>query len=151
MSVIKLFTFASMRFKKGTSLFLAMLLLVSNLGLAFNVHYCEGKIAAVSSVYNVEEVCEKPIVVAEKECCAKPEVSHKSCCDDKVVDLQDDADQIVVKTFSFAVAAPFIIQEFKPTVFTFIPVVKHSEPAAYYCESHAPPLYKQYRQLIFYA
>jgi hypothetical protein len=37
-----------MNFKKQISIFLAILLLVSNVGLAFNVHYCGGEIASVS-------------------------------------------------------------------------------------------------------
>lgn len=132
-------------------MFLALLLLVSNLGLAFNVHFCEGKIAAVSTVYNVEEVCEMPQPEVDKACCKEAAVSHKSCCDDKVVDLQDDADQIVVKTFSLSIAAPFIATPYNPVMVAFKSAIQTDVPAAYYCESHAPPLFKLYRQLIFYA
>lgn len=140
-----------MRFKKATSFFLAFLLLVSNLGLAFNVHFCEGKIAAVTTVFNVEEVCEMPQPQVEKNCCKEAAVSHKKCCDDKVVDLQDDADQIAVKTFSLSISAPFIAVVDNPVAFVLKPVIKSDAPADYYCESHAPPLFKLYRQLIFYA
>ena len=70
-----------MIFKKHISLLIALLVLVSNSGLAFNVHYCEGKIASISSVFSDEEVCgtsdseltkQKPILV-EKISCAKIE------------------------------------------------------------------------------
>lgn len=140
-----------MRFKKATSLFLAILLLVSNLGLAFNVHFCEGRIVAVTTVFNVEEVCEMPQPQIEKSCCKEAALSHKKCCDDKVVDLQDAADQIVVKTFSLSIAAPFIAVVYNPVSFVLTPVIKSDAPADYYCESNAPPLFQLYSQLIFYA
>ena len=50
-----------MQFKKHISLLIAFFLLVSNSGLAFNVHYCGDKIAAVSSVFSTEEVCVVPV------------------------------------------------------------------------------------------
>jgi len=46
-----------MNFKKHINILLAMLILVSNVGLAFNVHYCEGKISGISFNYKVEEPC----------------------------------------------------------------------------------------------
>jgi len=63
-----------MYFKKQICLFLAFFLLVSNSGLAFNVHFCKGKIASVSSVFSKEEVC-KMLIVKEKACCAKLKVT----------------------------------------------------------------------------
>jgi predicted transcriptional regulator len=47
-----------MQIKKHIALLLAFFLLISNSGLAFNVHYCGEKIAAISSVFSDEEVCE---------------------------------------------------------------------------------------------
>ena len=52
-----------MIFKKQLSILIAFLVLVSNSGLAFNVHFCEGKIASITSVFSKEEVCDMPIVV----------------------------------------------------------------------------------------
>ena len=48
-----------MNLKKCTGLFLALLLLVSNIGFAFDVHYCGGKIASVSLKTTAEPVVEK--------------------------------------------------------------------------------------------
>ncbi len=143
-----------MNFKKCTSLFLAILLLVSNIGLAFNVHYCYGKIAAVSSVFNTEEVCSS--MEEEKEtklCCAKKIAeNHKKCCQDKVVNLQDKPDDGVIKTFSFHFEMPFAIQTWKAVFFNEVAIQqKKNTTISYYCEAHSPPLFKLYSQYIFYA
>lgn len=138
-----------MVFKKHISILIAILVLVSNSGLAFNVHYCEGKIASISSVFSESEVCQKPVVI-EKTCCAKPETTHKQCCSDKKVDLKNKTEKIIIKTISL---------DFEPAYF---PAYKHTailsstvecnadENAAFYCEANAPPLYKLYCQLTFY-
>ncbi|HEX8562461.1 MAG TPA: hypothetical protein VF676_05720 [Flavobacterium sp.] len=137
--------------KKCTSLFLAMLLLVSNIGLAFNVHYCEGEIASVSSIYSNEEVCEMPVAPAEKACCAEAAKDHKSCCKDKTVDLQDKSDDIIVKTFSIVLDAFVPVPSWKPVRYrTDAPSLKE-QITSYYCDAHAPPLFKLYSQYILYA
>lgn len=76
-----------MIFKKQISIFIAFFVLVSNSGLAFNVHFCEGKIASVTSVFSDTEVCKIP-VKEEKICCAKAEPTHEKCCSDKEVNLK---------------------------------------------------------------
>ena len=63
-----------MNLKKCTGIFLAFLLLVSNIGFAFDVHYCGGKIASVSLSTTVSP---------EKKCCGDKE-KKSSCCKDKV-------------------------------------------------------------------
>lgn len=55
-----------MNLKKCTGLFLAFLLLVSNIGFAFDVHYCGGEIASVSLNTSVT-------ASTEKKCCGASE------------------------------------------------------------------------------
>jgi hypothetical protein len=139
-----------MQFKKHLVLFLAFLLLVSNSGLAFNVHYCGDKIAAISSVFFKEEVCEVKVEDA-KACCAKVETNHKKCCSDKEVNLDDDTEKIIIKSFSFDNDTPFVFNPWQPIgFFTTIEDIREQH-IAYYCEAHAPPLYQLYSQYIFYA
>jgi len=54
-----------MSLKKCTGLFLAFLLLVSNIGFAFDVHYCGGKIASIS-LNTTEKATEKNAVALSK-------------------------------------------------------------------------------------
>jgi len=141
-----------MNFKKHINILLAMLILVSNVGLAFNVHYCEGKISGISFNYKVEEPCveEKPTKVSS--CCAV-ENTHDSCCsNDKVEIKKTTSENILVKNFQLDLASFIPVQEFG--LFQAIllkEIVVTDEHPSFYCESNAPPLYKLYSQYIFYA
>ena len=72
-----------MNFRKHICILLAVLLLVSNVGFAFNVHYCGDEIASVSlkSVFSSNNT--------EENCCGiVEEQSH--CCKDKVFHFNFD-------------------------------------------------------------
>jgi hypothetical protein len=138
------------KFKKHISLLLAFFLLVSNSGLAFNVHFCEGKIAAISSVFSKEEICKMPVKV-EKTCCVKPEQTHKKCCSDKEVNLKNKAEKVIIKTIAFDIDSVFYITNWKPIIFSEIPAIPYSQNIAYCCDANAPPLYLLYSQYTFYA
>lgn len=133
-----------MNIKKCTSLFLAFLLLVSNVGLAFNVHYCGQEIASVSLRTNVSHP-------TEKGCCEKIVAKKDSCCKDKVVNFQKKSDNATIKAFSFDSQSSFLIQEWQTIVFSSNKNFKATSIAAYFCEANAPPLFKLYSQYIFYA
>jgi len=139
-----------MIFKKHIILLIAILVLVSNSGLAFNLHYCEGRIASISSIFSEEEACETPVLV-EKICCTKTETTHKECCSDKKVELKNKTEKIIIKSISL---------DFQPdycTAIKHIPISVFNVGkctdnfTAFYKEANAPPLYKLYCQLTFYA
>ena len=132
-----------MNLKKCTGLFLAFLLLVSNIGFAFDVHYCGGKIASVSLNTTAS-------VSPEKKCCGASE-KKSSCCKDKVVHFEKKSDDATIKIFFFQIAFPAVIQEFKPIAFLSIPIFKSNQIISYYSDANAPPLYQLYQQYIFYA
>ena len=131
-----------MKFHKQICLFLAFFVLVSNVGFALNVHYCDDQIASVS--FNTVSPS-----TLEEDCCGVVEkISH--CCKDRIVVLQKKSDQAVVKSFSFE-WQELIFPEPIFSVFSIaaIPSQKN-KVAAYYCDSNAPPLFKLYSQYIFY-
>ena len=132
-----------MSLKKCTGLFLAFLLLVSNVGFAFDVHYCGGKIASVSLNTTKE-------VAAEKKCCGSVEKKN-SCCKDKVVHFEKKTDNATLKIFFFQIAFPAIIQEVKAIAFLAIPNFRNNQIISYYSDANAPPLFKLYNQYIFYS
>ncbi|HQW69353.1 MAG TPA: hypothetical protein PLH25_06775 [Flavobacterium sp.] len=139
-----------MIFKKQLSILIAFFVLVSNSGLAFNVHFCEGKIASVTSVFSEEEVCVKPVEV-EKSCCAKAEPTHEKCCSDKEVNLKNKVEKIIIKTIAFDMNTAFYFTEYKTPQFGFYQSQIPAPIVAYYCDANAPPFYKLYCQLTFYA
>lgn len=134
-----------MKFKKHISIFLAVLLLVSNVGFAFNVHYCGGEISSVSLNSTL------PSLQTEKGCCEKKVASKKdSCCKDKKIVFQKKTDTGIVKSFSFQFDYVFLAPEFQPVVFEEVPNFKNNLSFSYYCDANAPPLFKLYSQYLLY-
>lgn len=141
-----------MIFKKHINILLAILILVSNVGLAFNVHYCEGKISGISFNYKIEEPCIEEKVASITSCCAV-ENTHDSCCsNDKVEIKKTTSENILVKNFQLDLATFIPVQEYRFLNFTAAKeVILVKENPSFYCETNAPPLYKLYSQYIFYA
>jgi hypothetical protein len=139
-----------MRIRKGTSLFLAILLLISNFGLAFNVHYCGDKIASLSSVFSTIQIEKNDEPITNKCCCARE--NKNSCCKDKVVDLNKEMKEVVIKTFSFQTDAAIVLS--KSDIISFAKeekITSNLHVTEYYCISNTPPLFKLYQQYVFYA
>ncbi len=133
-----------MIFKKHISLFLVFFLLVSNIGLAFDVHYCGGEVASVTLKTGFESED------FEINCCgAKGEKA--ACCKDKVVHFQKKSDNLLLKVFSFTVDVPFLFEQWDPVIFAAVVNIKSKLLSSYYYQTHAPPLFKLYNQYIFYA
>ena len=131
-----------MQFKKHIALFLAFFVLVSNVGFALNVHYCGNQIASVSlntaTPSNVEEDC----------CSVVGKVSH--CCKDRIVVIQKKSDQAIVKSFSLQLGEVVLPKQWQSITQTKELFSQNTNVPAYYCDSHAPPLFKLYSQYIFY-
>lgn len=133
-----------MIFRKHISILLTLFLLVSNLGLAFNVHYCDDKIASIT--INTTPVSQKKV----DECCGIVEKDSK-CCNDKIIKAEIKSDQIIVKSLSFDTDFIQAIYGWKPLVFNSKINFKQRDNHTYYCDAHAPPLYLLYSQYTFYA
>jgi hypothetical protein len=138
--------------KKYISFLLAIFLLVSNVGLAIDVHYCGGKVASVKPIYfkNYDS-----LLAVEKNCCA-PETSSviekkESCCKDKVIQFEKKHENVIVKSITFQSDFIFLIEKWNPVVFTEFSNFEDSCIISYYCDANAPPLFKLYHQYIFYA
>lgn len=135
-----------MQFRKSTSILLAIFILFSNLGLAFNVHYCKDKIAGVSLSTIIIEPCQEDV----KSCCAL-QSSHDSCCSNKVIKAEEKKDVFLSGYskidfhkvyFIYNAVLPFIHENV---------VVSKKGVISFYCNSNAPPFYKLYCQLVLYA
>lgn len=135
-----------MNFRKHISILLASLVLLANLGLSFAVHYCKDEIASVSFQYQEDEPCIEDV----KSCCAK-EDSHDSCCSNKLIKVEKKTDYILVNNFQLDLEPTVFNADWKPNLVAFETVIATSNEVAFYCDSHAPPLYKLYCQLVFYA
>lgn len=134
-----------MNAKKSISLFLALFLLVSNMGFAFNVHYCGNSIASVS--LNTAFASLK----TEKGCCEKVVSKKDSCCKDKVFHFQKKSENATVKVFFFEFSSVFIVPQFYPFVTIGTSSFQKNQLTSYCCDANAPPLFQLYSQYIFYA
>lgn len=130
-----------MKFKKHICILLTFFLLVSNLGLAFNVHYCGNIIASVTI---------STAVKSEANCCGAVEKESK-CCKDKIIKADPKSDQLLMKIGSFEPNSLPAYSNWAPALFTEVPHYKTRENATYYCEANAPPLYLLYSQYTLYA
>lgn len=138
---------------------LAFFLMFSNLGLALNVHFCGEQKIASTLIYAsaLEELCDhsdhKHInngeCETEKTCCGSSD-SHSDCCKDEVI-TQDTPDVVVFKVFSLHLDA-FVLPNYDYS-FEQIEYPENCKPnfVAYSHQSNAPPLYKLYCCLIYYA
>lgn len=138
-----------MNFKKCTSFLMAIYLLVSTSGLAFNVHYCGGEVASVSSIFKADEPCETDAEQDEESCCAKPSEDHSGCCSNEVI--QADFDDVIIKQINFNFDYVSVLPVFTTPIFYSKEVVETRQVLDYYCDSNAPPLYQLFSQFVFYA
>jgi hypothetical protein len=131
-----------MKFHKHISLFLALFVLVSNIGFALNVHYCDNRIASVS--FNTTS----PNTLEEDCCGIVEQKSH--CCSDKVVHFQKKSEQATIKSIPFEFHKLSLMEEWKPIA--LIPFSSNSTPriSEYSFHSNAPLLFKLYSHYIFY-
>ena len=141
-----------MKFNKHISILLTFLIFASNMGFALNVHYCHGEVSSVSFAYKIEEPCNTHHEQEAKSCCASAGKSHKKCCKNDLVKLQDDSqDNIIVKSLQLDLSAFYAVEEWKPALVPAEVPLFLTETPSFYCEANAPPLFKLYCQYIFYA
>lgn len=78
--------------------------------------------------------------------------ANKKCCKSHVVKLQDKTDQVLVKQLALDLGAFYPVADWNPSLLSYgqEPLVIKENPS-FYCNSHAPPLFKLYCQYIFYA
>ena len=141
-----------MKINKHISFVLALLILVSNVGLAFNVHYCGGELAEISLDYKKSEPCEVKKIEKQDTCCGSTD-EHDSCCSNSKVDLKKSfSDEVIVKSFQLDLGVFTFVEGWKvpEVLFSLEETILKSDAPSFYCDSNAPPLYKLHCQYLFY-
>lgn len=133
-----------MIFKKQIALFLVFLLLVSNMGMAFKVHFCGNKVASVTL-----SIHEKTLDQAVS-CCGVKAIKSK-CCKDKLVQFQKKSDHFTSKIVAFAPCGFHFQSEFPSKKFNLVDCFSVKPMVSYYFDTNAPPFFKLYHQYLFYA
>jgi hypothetical protein len=133
-----------MNFRKPICITLALLLLVSNIGLAFNVHYCGDEISSISfkTALSSSEI--------EKNCCG--EIEKKSqCCATKWIQYQQKSETSLAQSFFQKAHFQWSNNVGKTNAIIAISNCKLNSTPTYFCDANAPPFFKLYSQYIFYA
>lgn len=129
--------------KKHISILLTFFLLVSNLGLAFNIHYCDDKIESISLKIST---CSQGEV---DECCGIVE-KDSQCCKDKIIKSEIKSDQIIAKTVTFD--TNFTLADYyskaEVTVLNYNSKIGGNDTYLY--DANARPMYLMYSQYTFY-
>ena len=118
--------------------------LVSNIGLAINVHYCGNTIVSVA----LDKASGS--TEAEKVCCGIIEKKFK-CCNDKIIKVEVKSDQIPAKSVIFDTEFISVYNDWKPMVFNFNLNFKQPHNTTYCCDTNKKPLYLLYSQYTFYS
>lgn len=147
--------------KSLTALLFAFVLMFSNVGLALNVHFCGDEQIASKVIYakviedscthadahkhtQLEEICQVAQI-----CCGDTD-NHSDCCKDHTI-TQDNPDILITKSFSNGYDA-FVLAENDYSVVFFTTSEDFRQDHFEYCfQSNAPPLYKLFCSLIYYA
>lgn len=139
-----------MNLKKHLSIFLALFILLVNSSASLVLHYCNDQIAYVSLVYQNNKLIDS---ASENSCCASDSIESEEdgCCSNEEISTDKKIDYSILKDFQFDFFAVHFLNEtpdfFGKTAFFY----SNKKNVDYYCNSNAPPFYKLYSQLIFYA
>ena len=129
--------------KKQIIVLLSFLVLFTNTGMAFTIHYCGNEFASVSINNNsLHEI--------EKDCCGNVKPSS-NCCHNKIIKSHDNVDQIVTKTVAYQFDLYLFVEKQNNTIFYTAKNFKKSSTKFNNFSLHSPPLYQLYSQYCFYA
>jgi hypothetical protein len=132
-----------MFFKKQIIVLLSFLVLFTNTGMAFTIHYCDDQIASVSlNTVSFHEI--------EKDCCGEVERMSK-CCHNKIIKSHDGIDQIVAKVDSIQFVGLIFIKFQENYNLYVVKKFNSSNLICYTNNANSPPLYKLYSQYCFYS
>ncbi|MEO0038162.1 MAG: hypothetical protein RIQ59_1373 [Bacteroidota bacterium] len=133
-----------MNFRKYINVLIALFLLASNMGLSFNVHYCEDEIASIT-LNTASNSCQ-----IEEDCCGEVERQSK-CCKNKIIKSTEKSAQVQVKTISLDAEYDLVFNEWRPGNYHDHFNFQSKETTTYYCDANAPPRYLLYSQYTFYS
>lgn len=128
-------------------------LMFSNIGLAVNIHYCKEVIADISFDFLSESKLHSLSEQASDICCGiKKSSQDEPCCKDELVKQKTDEKQITTNSVQFQINS-FLVPEIHQIVIpeAFELQIPKNTFVQFYCESNAPPFYKLYQKLIYYA
>ena len=149
-----------MKMQKYIRVFLSLILIISNLSVAFSMHFCGGQIEQIKINHLDNKVCKMQMPTS---CCAdKEEANHCEIPSDKEKEKTDDCCTDLAYTEDIQQQQIVKILKVYPIVFEQYPLVlssnfpdlklqiKSKNVLDFYVESNAPPIYILHHQLVVY-
>lgn len=117
--------------KKVTAIFLLLLFLITNSGVAVNVHWCGGKLSSIDFFANGEHKCKCGKKAMKPNCC-KDKTSHLKA-NDELSKANHFAYKISIPTFLFTLIkqseiAPLAHLQYEASTFYYLPPFKPKVP-----------------------
>lgn len=139
-----------MNLKKHISIYLVLAILFLNSSASLVLHFCHDQIAYVSLVYQENKLVD---TASADSCCASDSIEEEEegCCSNEEIKVAKKIDFSVLKGFQFDIFGVHFINETPEFFGKATCFYSNQKTIAYYCNSNAPPFYKLYSQLIFYA
>ena len=139
-----------MNLKKHISIFLALFILLVNSSASLVLHFCNDQIAYVTLVYQSNKLIDSS---SSDSCCASDsiETEEEGCCSNEEISTEKKIDYSVLKDFQFNFSAVHFLNETPEFFGKTASFYSNKKNVYYYCNTNAPPFYKLYSQLIFYA
>jgi hypothetical protein len=138
-----------MNFKKQISVYLALFILLVNSSASLVLHYCNDQIAYVSLVYQNNKLIGS---ASEDSCCVSDSIEEEEgCCSNEEINTENKIDYSILKDFQVDFFAVHFLNETPEFFGKTACFYSNKKNVAYSCNSNAPPFYKLYSKLIFYA
>ncbi|MBQ0148335.1 MAG: hypothetical protein KBS93_07825 [Flavobacteriaceae bacterium] len=147
-----------MKMQKYIRILLSLVLIISNLSVAFSMHFCQGQVEKVQLNHLDNKVCKMQQLAS---CCeTKQTANHcktskennldEDCCKDLAY-AEDFQDQIAIKVFKISPIDFFVAPTILKVVFPLdLNKTGCITPLDFYIESNAPPIYILHKQLVLY-
>ena len=146
-----------MKMQRYIRIILSFILILSNLSVAFSMHFCDGRVEDIKLSKLENQVCKMEMKASccadaksKKHCADHEDESKDDCCYDQAYaeELQDQHTTEILKISPIIFQDFELIQLFQFCVIT--PILAQKQFLDFYVESNAPPIYITYRQLVFY-
>lgn len=137
---------------------LSLILIVSNLSVAFSMHLCQGSVEKIKLNHFDNEMCKmkvKTSCCSEKEEDQHCETNNDQKNDDCCIDLSLNDELSTQQTVEVLKISPIVFYEFR--VFQMFEFISENSTTTFqkyldfYVESNAPPIYILHKQLVLYA
>ena len=129
--------------KKQICLLLAFFVLLSQTTAAFNVHFCNTRITAISMRSNTDNID------IEEKCCAATK-KNAGCCHNNQIKSLKKSETVFLKSFYFPSEIVSLFDVFKPIWHSSEIASKKVNASKYFYSSNAPPLFTLNCQFVFY-